>query len=237
MRIVVSGISIEVQKKDIKNLHLQVKPPDGHVVISSPLEVDDGAIEAYARTQLGFMRRAIAQFQQQPRATQRQYVSGETLYVWGRPYYLVFTPDHRKNGFQLQGGKVILSMSEKSTVKQRDNYVREVYRAMLKEEIARRLPKWEQLTGLHCDAWQTKYMVTKWGTCNTEKKRLWFNVQLAQKPLECLDYIILHELTHLVSRKHDKVFIAHMDRFMPDWRERRKELNDTRLDYYVPQGE
>lgn len=235
MYIVVSGIYIDVQKKNIKNLYLQVKPPDGRVVISAPVTVDDKAIEAYARTQLGFMRRAIDKFQQQPRATQRRYITGETVYIWGRPYYLVFTPAHRKNGYQLRGQQMILSMNEKSTEKQRDNYVREVFRAMLKEEIAKRLPKWERLTGLYCDSWQTKYMVTMWGACKIEEKKLWFNVQLAQKSLRCLDYIILHELTHLVSRKHDATFIAHMDRFMPNWREVRKELNDARLDYYAPQ--
>ena len=90
MRIVISGIPIDVQKKNIKNMHLQVKPPDGHVVISAPLSVDDKAIEAYARTQLGFIKRAIAQFQDQPRASKRQYVSGETMYIWGKQYFLFF---------------------------------------------------------------------------------------------------------------------------------------------------
>ena len=237
MRIVISGIPIDVQKKNIKNMHLQVKPPDGHVVISSPLSVGDKAIEAYARTQLGFIKRAIAQFQDQPRASKRQYVSGETMYIWGKQYFLVFKPDNQKNSFEIQNQNIVLSMSAKSTVKQRDAYVKEEYRKILKEEIEKRLPKWEAQTGLKCDSWQTKYMVTKWGACSTDKKKLWFNLQLAQKPYACLDYIILHELTHLITRKHDATFIAHMDRYMPNWREIRKELNDSRLDYYEAQDE
>ena len=237
MRIVISGIPIDVQKKNIKNMHLQVKPPDGHVVISAPLSVDDKAIEAYARTQLGFIKRAIAQFQDQPRASKRQYVSGETMYIWGKQYFLVFKPDNQKNSFEIQNQNIVLSMSAKSTVKQRDAYVKEEYRKILKEEIEKRLPKWETQTGLKCDSWQTKYMVTKWGACSTDKKKLWFNLQLAQKPYACLDYIILHELTHLLTRKHDATFIAHMDRYMPNWREVRKELNDSRLDYYEAQDE
>ena len=92
MRIVISGIPVDVQKKNIKNMHLQVKPPDGHVVISAPLSVDDSAIEAYARTQFGFIKRSIAQFQEQSRASKRQYVSGETMYIWGKQYYLVDAP-------------------------------------------------------------------------------------------------------------------------------------------------
>ena len=237
MRIVISGIPIDVQKKNIKNMHLQVKPPDGHVVISAPLSVDDKAIEAYARTQLGFIKRSIAQFQEQPRASKRQYVYGETMYIWGKQYFLIFKPDNQKNSFEIQNQNIILSMSAKSTVKQRDAYVKEEYRKILKEEIEKRLPKWEQQTGLKCDSWQTKYMVTKWGACSTDKKKLWFNLQLAQKPLACLDYIILHELTHLITRKHDSHFIAHMDRHMPNWREVRKELNDSRLDYYEARDE
>ena len=237
MRIVISGIPIDVQKKNIKNMHLQVKPPDGHVVISAPLSVDDKAIEAYARTQLGFIKRAIVQFQDQPRASKRQYVSGETMYIWGKQYFLVFKSDNQKNSFEVQNQNIVLSMSAKSTVKQRDAYVKEEYRKILKEEIEKRLPKWEAQTGLKCDSWQTKYMVTKWGACSTDKKKLWFNLQLAQKPIACLDYIILHELTHLITRKHDATFIANMDRYMPNWREIRKELNNSRLDYYEAQDE
>ena len=237
MRIVISGIPIDVQKKNIKNMHLQVKPPDGHVVISAPLSVDDKAIEAYARTQLGFIKRSIAQFQDQPRASKRQYVSGETMYIWGKQYFLVFKPDNQKNSFEIQNQNIVLSMNAKSTVKQRDAYVKEEYRKILKEEIEKRLFKWEAQTGLKCDSWQTKYMITKWGACSTDKKKLWFNVQLAQKPYACLDYIILHELTHLLTRKHDATFIAHMDKYMPNWRGVRKELNDSRLDYYEAQDE
>ncbi len=232
MCIVVSGIPIDVQKKSIKNMHLQVKPPDGHVVISAPLSVDDTAIEAYARTQLGFIRKSIAQFRNQSRASKRQYVSGETIYIWGKQYFLIFKPNNKKNTFEIQNQNVILSMNSKSTVKQRDTFVKEECRKLLKIEIEKRLPKWEALTGLKCSSWQTKYMVTKWGSCNTEKKKLWFNLQLAQKPCACLDYIILHELTHLLTRKHDAIFNENMDKYMPNWRNLRKELNDRRLDYY-----
>lgn len=237
MRIVISGIPIDIQKKNIKNMHLQIKPPDGHVVISAPLSMDDKAIEVYARTNLSWIKKQIEKFQQQPRNAKRQYVSGETMYIWGKQYYLSFIPDAQKNSFEIQGDKVILSMREDSTVKQRENYVREQYRSLLKVEIERLLPKWEQITELHCESWQTKYMVTRWGTCNTEKKKLWFNLQLAQKPIECLEYVILHELIHLRERTHNSTFIAYMDMYMKNWRAVRKELNDSRLDYYDAQDE
>lgn len=237
MRIVISGIPIEVQKKNIKNMHLQVKPPDGHVAISAPKLVDDEAIKMYARINLGFIKNAIAKFQTQPRASKRQYVSGETIYIWGKAYYLIFKADAQKNSFTIQNQNVILSMNSKSTVKQRESYVREEYRKMLKSAIEKRLPVWEEKTGLKCDSWQTKYMITKWGACNTEKRKLWFNLQLAQKAPQCLDYIILHELTHLITRRHDAIFASHLDRYMPRWRELRKMLNDSRLDYYEAHDE
>ena len=126
----------------------------------------------------------------------------------------------------------MLSMKEQSTVKQRDAFVKENLRKLLKSEIEKRLPKWEKITGLKCKSWQTKYMTTKWGTCSVDKKKLWFNLQLAQKPLICLEYIILHELTHLITRKHDDKFITHMDKYMPNWRDIKKQLNDSMLDYY-----
>ena len=213
-------------------MHLQIKPPNGQVVISAPLSMDDKAIEVYARTNLGWIKKQIEKFQQQPRSAKRQYVSGETMYIWGKQYYLSFVPDSRKNSFKIQGNSIVLSMRKNSTVKQREKYIREQYRRLLKGETEKILPKWEQITGLHCESWQIKYMITRWGTCNTEKKKLWFNLQLAQKPVECLEYVILHELIHLKERTHNSIFIAYMDMYMKNWREVRKELNDLRLDYY-----
>ena len=232
MQIVISGIPIDIHKKNIKNMHLQIKPPNGQVVISAPLSMDDKAIEVYARTNLGWIKKQIEKFQQPPRSAKRQYVSGETMYIWGKQYYLSFVPDSRKNSFKIQGNSIVLSMRKNSTVKQREKYIREQYRRLLKGEIEKILPKWEQITGLHCESWQIKYMITRWGTCNTEKKKLWFNLQLAQKPVECLEYVILHELIHLKERTHNSIFIAYMDMYMKNWREVRKELNDLRLDYY-----
>lgn len=237
MQIVVAGIPIDVQKKNIKNMHLQVKPPDGHVVISAPASIDDKAIEVYARTNLSWIKKQIKKFEDQPRSSKRQYVSGETIYIWGNQYFISFVHDSQKNSFTIDGNQVVLRMNKNSTVKQRDNYVKEQYRAMLKQEIERYLPKWERITGLHCDSWQTKYMITRWGTCNTEKRKLWFNLQLAQKPLGCLEFVILHELIHLIERKHNATFTAYMDMYMPNWRDIRRELNDRKLDYYDAQDE
>lgn len=232
MRIVISGIPIDIQKKNIKNMHLQVKPPDGHVVISAPTSMDDKAIEVYARTNLSWIKKQIENFQHQSRCDKRQYVSGETMYIWGKQYFLKFIANEHKNAFEIKGNTIVLSMRENSTVEQREKYVREQYRTLLKKEAEHVVSKWEKITGLKCDFWQTKYMVTKWGACNPEKRRLWFNVQLAQKPIECLEYVVLHELIHLIERKHNVTFNEYMDQYMPNWRLIRKELNELRLDFY-----
>jgi hypothetical protein len=120
-----------------------------------------------------------------------------------------------------------------STEKQRDNFIREWYREQLKDETARLLPKWETVTGLKCDTWQTKYMTSKWGTCNIASKKIWLNLQLAKKPIECLEYIILHELLHLSIKNHNAEFTALMDKYMPFWKEIKKKLNEQILDCWV----
>lgn len=212
-------------------MHLSVKPPNGHVVISAPMVMNDKAIEMFARTNMGWIKNQIKKFEEQPRFSKRQYVSGETLYIWGKQYFLTFQEDRKRNSFVIQGNQVFLSMRSESTVKQRENYVREQYRSLLKTEIERILPKWEKITDLKCNSWHTKYMTTRWGTCIRDKKRLWFNVQLAQKPIECLEYVILHELAHIQVKDHGADFVAIMDMFMPFWREVQIKLNNKTLDY------
>lgn len=230
MMLNISGIPIEVCKKNIKNMHLYVKPPDGHVTVSAPLSMSEAAIERFVRTKLTWVKKQVAKFDSQPRQSEREYVSGETLYVWGKQYYLQ-TEYGSKNSLVLSGNKAILTVRKESTEKQRENFTREWYRELLKAEIARLLPKWEKATGLKASGWQTKYMTTRWGTCNTETGKIWLNLQLAKKTPECLEYVILHELIHIVEKKHDEKFIALMDRYMPMWREVRSTLNGQTLDY------
>lgn len=227
----VSGISVEVQKKNIKHAHLYVKPPDGHVTVSAPLAMKDKAIELFVRANIAWLKKQIRRFQEQPRADKRQYVSGETLYLWGKQYFLQFEPSTRKNALVFEGKRAILRMRAASTVAQRERYVREQYREALKKEVRRLLPKWEQMTGLSAKEWRTKYMTTQWGICKANAGRLWFNVQLAEKPPACLEYIILHELLHLAEHRHNDRFVTMLDKYMPQWREVRKTLNGLKLDW------
>jgi predicted metal-dependent hydrolase len=226
----ISGIPIEVCKKDIKNMHLYVKPPNGNVTVSAPLAMNDEAIERFVRTKASWIKKQAAKFGNQPRQSEREYVSGETLYVWGKQYYLR-TEYANKNSLTLSGDKAVLTVRKESTAKQRENFVREWYRKLLKAEIVRLLPKWEKTTGLKAAGWQTKYMTTRWGTCNAKTGKIWLNLQLAKKTPECLEYVILHELVHLLEKTHNKRFVSLMDKYMPMWREVKATLNGQTLDY------
>jgi predicted metal-dependent hydrolase len=211
-------------------MHLYVKPPNGYVTVSAPLSMSDMSIERFVRTKASWIKTQVAKFENQPRQSEREFVSGETLFVWGKQYYLQ-TLFSNKNSLAFSGDNAVLTVRNESTPEQRNAYVNEWYRNILKQEIAKVLPKWEEKTGLVASGWQTKYMTTRWGTCNTKTGKLWFNLQLAKKTPDCLEYVVLHELIHLIEKHHNEHFISLMDSYMPMWREVKATLNGQTLDY------
>ena len=236
MQITVSGINVQVNQKNIKNMHLSVKPPLGNVVVSAPLLMDRKSIENFIRLNIGWIKKQQEKFINQPRMTARQYVSGETYYIWGKQYFLVFR-NSLKNYFKIEGNTIFLGMKEASSTEQRERYVRKQLRAVLNEQLERLVPKWEEITGLFCDSYKTKYMITRWGTCNAKARRIWINLQMIEKPLECLEYIILHELIHLKISNHGKEFVAMMDKYMSNWKDIKNLLNTSILDCYKHSAE
>lgn len=232
--MIVSGIDVRIDRKKIKNMHLYVKPPNGIVSVSAPLNIKDDSIERFVRTKITWIKTQKSSFSQQLRQTERQYVSGETLYLWGKQYFLQVDIG-KKGNIEISGNTVIFTVRQDSSVKQRDKFINEWYRKQLKNEITIFLPKWESETDIKCDSWQTKYMTSKWGTCNIKDRKIWLNLQLAKKPIECLEYIILHELIHMRVKNHNADFIALMDRYMPSWRDVKKKLNEQILDCWVYQ--
>lgn len=232
-RITVAGIEIEVIKKKIKNLHLSVLPPEGHVRITAPLTANDEAIRLFAVTKIGWVKRQIEKFIGQPRQTEREYVSGESHYVWGRRYKLEIRHTKTANDVQIKANKLILTVRETSTQQQRENVMTEWYRAQLKSKIPELFEKWEARIGVKANEVGVKNMRTKWGTCNTKDKRVWINLQLAKKPVECLEYVVVHELVHLLEKNHTPVFVEYMDKYLPDWRVTKEELNSFIMDRYM----
>lgn len=230
MLLTVSDVNVEVVRKDIKNMHLRVQPPDGRVVLSAPHSVSDMAIDGFVASKLAWIRKQRAEIAAQERQTEREGVTGETMYVWGKQCFVTVV-EGSSYSVDLAGQDVMYTVRAGSSAEQREAHMREWYRLQLGREVERLLPVWENRTGLKCAEWKTKYMKTRWGSCNPEARRIWLNVQLAKHPVECLEYVILHELAHFVEKSHGPKFVAVMDEYMPAWRSIRKQLNDGMLDY------
>jgi predicted metal-dependent hydrolase len=230
--ITVSGLTIEVVRKNIKNLHLGVYPPEGRIRIAVPLAVSDEAVRLAIIGKLGWIRRQQARFIAQPRQSQREMVSGESHYYLGQRYRLHVAEREGPAKVMLCGTTLlVLQVPPKTSTTQREQVLHGWYRAQLRALIPPLLDKWQPVMGVQVAEWGIKRMKTRWGSCNITARRLWFNLELAKKPLPCLEYVVIHELTHLLERRHNDRFKALMDRFMPQWRLHREELNWAPLGY------
>lgn len=225
-QITVGSLEIDIVRKEIKNLHLAVYPPDGRVRIATPLNTDDDAVRLFVISKMGWIKRNIEQFQKQERQTDRQYISGESHYFKGQRYLLKVIEHDSPPKVAIHNKKYIdLSVRSHSTIDQRRKIIMEWYREALKADIPPIIEKWEQIMNVKVDDWRVKLMKVKWGTCNIAQKRIWLNLELAKKPKRCLEYIIVHEMVHLLERHHNARFKAYMDKFLPNWKSLREELN------------
>ncbi|AOE86307.1 M48 family metallopeptidase [Pseudomonas sp. TCU-HL1] len=228
--ITVSGLTVEVVRKPIKNLHLGVYPPQGRVRVAAPLAVDDEAVRLAVVGKLGWIKRQRAKFQAQPRQSQRRMVSGESHYFLGRRYRLRVHETTGALRIALRGTATMdLFVRPDTTVERREQVLHDFYRAELKRLVPELLEKWQPKLGVEARAWGIKRMKTKWGTCNIEARRIWLNLELAKKPVQCLEYILVHELAHLHERHHNDRFTALLDLHLPQWRPLREELNGSVL--------
>ncbi|WP_312961485.1 M48 family metallopeptidase [Stutzerimonas nitrititolerans] len=231
--ITVSGLTVEVVRKPIKNLHLGVYPPQGRVRVAAPLAVDDEAVRLAVVGKLGWIKRQRAKFQAQPRQSQRRMISGESHYFLGRRYRLRVHETTGALRIALRGAATMdLFVRPDTTVERREQVLHDFYRAELKRLVPELLEKWQPKLGVEARAWGIKRMKTKWGTCNIEARRIWLNLELAKKPVQCLEYILVHELTHLLERHHNEHFTGLLDRHLPQWRTLREELNGSVLTDY-----
>lgn len=221
---------VEVLRKDIKHLHLAVYPPDGRVRVSAPLRVGDEAVRLAVISRIGWIRRRRAGFVRQFRQSAREMVSGESHYVAGRRYLLGVSETESPGTVAIRSGRKLEMRVRKGTdVRSRRKLLDRWYRERLRAEAQAVLARWCAIVGATPTTWGIKRMKTRWGTCNTDARRVWINLELAKKPAECLEYILVHELVHLLERRHGPRFAAHMDNLMPDWRLRRAKLNGEPL--------
>ena len=224
--LTVSGLKVEVVRKAIKNLHLGVYPPDGRVRVAVQLAVSDSAVRVAVIGKLRWIRRQQASFAQQARQPERQMVAGESHFFLGKRYRLALVQTHGRCDVLLRNRNVMeIHARPQAGTEHRERVLLRWYRERLRELVPPLLAKWEGRLGVRVAAWGIKAMKTKWGTCNPRAERIWLNLELAKKPPECLEYIVVHELAHLLVRHHDDRFHALMDLHFPRWRQIRKGLN------------
>ncbi|MES2822941.1 MAG: SprT family zinc-dependent metalloprotease [Pseudomonadota bacterium] len=230
--ITVSGINVQIVRKDIKNLHLAVYPPNGHVRVAAPENITDDNVRLAVVSKLSWIKKQQQDFKDQPRQTERKYISGECHYYFGKRYRLeVIEREGKPELKQLKSGKLKLFVKSDASAAVKEKLITEWYRGQLKEIIPGLLEKWQPKVGKKAADWGVKKMRTKWGSCNIEQRRIWLNLELAKKPLECLEYIVVHELIHLHERNHNEHFKTLMDTLLPNWQARRKLLNTAPLAY------
>lgn len=223
--IQLGDITVEVTQKDIKNVHLSVYPPFGQVKIAAPERMELDTIRIYAISKLSWIRKQQAKIKAQKREAPREYLTKESHYYLGKRYLLKVIEHNSSPIVKLKHNTIELYIRPETDTAKRKEILEEWYRTQLKEMVPKYIAKWELNMGVEVNDFGIKKMKTKWGTCNIEAQRIWLNLELAKKPVSCLEYIVIHEMTHLLERNHNSRFAALMNRFLPNWKEVKEELN------------
>ncbi len=227
MQIQVAEIVADVEWKKIKNIHLTLYPPNADVHISAPQEMTEEAVRLFLLTKLPWIRRHMPQMQQHERQSAREYVSGENHYYKGQRYLLKVIYHNAPPKVEIQGNEyILLYVRTGASVEKRAEVLREWYRAELKQLLTTLIAKWEQTIGVEVKAWEVKQMKTLWGSCNHRTRHILFNLELIKKPTHCIEYVVVHELLHIINRLHDERFTQLLNRYYPNWQYVKNELNE-----------
>lgn len=227
--LTVRGIDVDVIYKDIKNLHIGVYPPMGRVRVAAPQRLDDDQVRLAVIQRLPWIKRQQAQLQAVPRQSEREMVTGESHYVWGVRRRLKVVERPGRAHIEVDGDRLALYTPTEHSAEERRNCLDRWYRDQLRRAIPDLVASWEAELDVSVPKWTIRRMKTKWGSCNRETQHLWFNVELAKKHPDCLEYIVVHEMTHYFERNHGERFTTLMDKHLPDWRSRREQLNGSPL--------
>lgn len=223
------NIPVDVVLKDIKNIHLSVHPPAGKVRIAAPLRMDIDTIRVFAITKLAWIKSQQKKLREQERETPREYLDRESHYVWGKRYLLKLVEKDAAPSVELKHSKMVLQLRPAASVEKKQEVIDAWYREQLKGAVPALVAKWEKALGVKAGKVFVQKMKTKWGSCSPGAGNVRLNTDLAKKPLQCLEYIVAHELTHLLERHHNDRFTALMDAHMPQWRQYREMLNSLPL--------
>lgn len=228
----VGELDVEIHRRAIKNIHLNVLPPNGKVRLSVPEKTSDQTIRLAIVHKLDWIKRQQEDFNQQARQSAREMVNGECHYLWGQKLRLQTKSASGKHLVALKGkARLAITVKSDTSLENKLKLLNSFYRNELRKQLEKLLPYWEERLQVKATAIGIKKMKTKWGSCNTDAKRVWLNLELAKKPIECLEFILVHELVHLYERNHNSRFVSIMDKHLPDWRERRRLLNSLPLAY------
>lgn len=225
----VGDITVNVIHKDIKNVHLSVHPPQGRVTISAPLRMDLETIRLFCISKLGWIRKQQAKLKNQKRETAREYITRESHYYLGQRYLLKVVEQNTAPKVVLKHNTIELYIRKGTSIARRKDILQGWYRQQLRALIPQYIAKLEKKMNIKVAEIGIRKMKTKWGTCNPKANRIWLNTELAKKPIESIEYILIHEMVHLLERKHNEIFIAYMDKFSPKWKHLREELNRAPL--------
>lgn len=232
-QINLGNINIDVVMKNIKNVHLSVLPPLGRVRIAAPNRIDLETIRMFAITKLSWIKRQQSKMLKQERESLKDYKTRESHYFLGKRYLLKVVEGNHKPSVSLNHSSIVLNVRANSSSKQRHNLLQEWYRNQLKEVSLKMIKKWEKKMNVEVTELAIRKMKTRWGSCNQESKKIHLNLELAKKPLHCLEYIIVHEMVHLLERKHGERFVACMNKFLPNWKSCKEDLNRLPTTYLV----
>jgi predicted metal-dependent hydrolase len=224
-QINLGDIAVDVVLKDIKNLHLSVHPPTGRVRISAPKRMRMDTIRVFAISKLAWIRRQQTKLREQERETRREYVERESQYVWGKRYLLAIVESEEPPSIELTHSRLVLRLRPRTGEDKKNSLVEEWYREQLKEAVPPLIARWQSLLDVRVERFFVQRMKTRWGSCNSKTRSIRLNTDLAKKPRACLEYLVVHEMIHLIEPTHNSRFVALMDQSMPQWRTVRELLN------------
>ncbi len=224
-QLIMNGIRIELERKRIKNMYLRILPPEGSVHISAPMKMSEAEIQHFIISRLDWILTQQAKVRNRHTHEVLDYITGDILYIWGNKYQLMLREASGRSKVGVAGDEIILYCKAGSTREQREKLIHQMYAELLHQEIPFLLARWEQTIGVKANSYHLRNMKTRWGTCNIRTGDICLNLQLAKKAPICLEYVVVHELVHLLEQSHNQVFKAYMDRFLPQWRSIRKQLN------------
>jgi predicted metal-dependent hydrolase len=225
-QITVSNITVDVVRKDIKNMYLAVHPPTGRVRISAPMRVNNDAIRLFAISKLSWIKRNQKEFENQERIPPREFLERESHYFQGRRYLLRVKETKNPGWVDLRSKTYLdLYVRNNSTLEYKKKVLNEWYRIELKKILPELIEFWGKKINIKVASCDIRQMKTKWGSCDSEKKRILLNLELAKKPIRCLEYILVHEMVHFLERNHNDIFINYMNSFLPNWKQIKDELN------------